>query len=38
MGVRRFIHTLDVFGDDPPVIPFARDQVDASNDTVPVTT
>lgn len=38
MGVHRFIHTLDVFGDDPPVIPFGLDQVDASKDTVPATT
>jgi len=29
MGLHRFIHTLDVFGSDPPVIPYARGQVDA---------
>jgi len=29
MGVHRFIHTLDVFGTDPPVIPFSPDEVDA---------
>ena len=39
MGTHRFIHTLDVFGDSPPVIEFAPDQVDtaysdaASSDT-----
>jgi alkylhydroperoxidase family enzyme len=30
MGTHRFIHTLDVFGSGPPVIPFDPDQVDAS--------
>src|ERR1700683_5156277 len=30
MGLHRFIHTLDVFGDNPPVIPFDRDQVDTA--------
>jgi alkylhydroperoxidase family enzyme len=30
MGLHRFIHTLDVFGQDPPVIPFRPDQVDAA--------
>lgn len=29
MGVHRFIHTLDIFGTDPPILPFAPDQVDA---------
>ncbi len=29
MGFHRFIHTLDVFGTDPPVLPFRADQVDA---------
>ena len=29
MGLHRFIHTLDVFGDDKPVIPFDRAQIDA---------
>jgi alkylhydroperoxidase family enzyme len=28
MGLHRFIHTLDVFGSSPPVIPYAADQVD----------
>jgi len=32
MGLHRFIHTLDVFGDDPPVIPYAPDQVDSAID------
>jgi len=35
MGVHRFIHTLDVFGDDKPVIPFSPDQVDARRDESP---
>ncbi|WP_426573741.1 carboxymuconolactone decarboxylase family protein [Aquihabitans sp. McL0605] len=30
MGLHRFIHTLDIFGTDPPVLPFAPGQVDAS--------
>jgi alkylhydroperoxidase family enzyme len=30
MGLHRFIHTLDVFGTDPPTIHYARDQVDAA--------
>lgn len=29
MGVHRFIHTLDVFGEEAPVISFAPEQVDA---------
>jgi alkylhydroperoxidase family enzyme len=29
MGLHRFLHTLDVFGKDAPVIPYAGDQVDA---------
>ena len=28
MGLHRFLHTLDVYGDRPPVIPYAPDQVD----------
>jgi alkylhydroperoxidase family enzyme len=35
MGLHRFIHTLDVFGDDPPVIPFDPSQIDASRPGVP---
>jgi len=30
MGLHRFIHTLDVFGTMPPVIPYSPDQVDAA--------
>jgi alkylhydroperoxidase family enzyme len=30
MGVHRFIHTLDVFGSSPPVIPYHADQVDTA--------
>src|SRR5580658_4495031 len=29
-GVHRFIHTLDVFGTDPPVIAYDADQVDSA--------
>jgi hypothetical protein len=28
MGLHRFIHTLDVFGDSEPVIAYDPDQVD----------
>ncbi|MGA8726165.1 MAG: hypothetical protein WB565_14110 [Acidimicrobiales bacterium] len=35
MGLHRFIHTLDVFGDSPPVIPFDPSQVDAALPGVP---
>ncbi len=30
MGLHRFIHTLDVFGQGAPVIPYSPDQVDAA--------
>ena len=30
MGLHRFIHTLDVFGGDAPVIPYSADQVDSA--------
>ena len=30
MGPHRFIHTLDVFGTSPPVIPYSPEQVDSS--------
>lgn len=30
MGTHRFIHTLDVFGTDPPVIAYDPDQIDAA--------
>ena len=36
MGLHRFIHTLDVFGHDPPVIPYSADQVDTAVDETPV--
>ena len=35
MGLHRFIHTLDVFGDSPPVIAFDPDQVDTAYADVP---
>jgi alkylhydroperoxidase family enzyme len=35
MGVHRFIHTLDVFGTDPPVIAYDADQVDSAYSDVP---
>ncbi len=35
MGLHRFIHTLDVFGESAPVIPFDPDQVDAGYPDVP---
>jgi alkylhydroperoxidase family enzyme len=28
MGLHRFIHTLDIFGTEPPVLPYSADQVD----------
>jgi hypothetical protein len=28
MGLHRFIHTLDVYGDSPPVIGYSPDQID----------
>src|SRR4051794_2383299 len=28
MGIHRFIHTLEVFGTDDPIVPFSPDQVD----------
>ena len=30
MGLHRFIHTLNVFDDSPPVIPYSADQVDTA--------
>ena len=33
MGLHRFLHTLDVYGTDPPVIPYSPDQVDAAKPT-----
>jgi alkylhydroperoxidase family enzyme len=35
MGLHRFIHTLDVFGQSAPVIPFDPDQVDTAYPDVP---
>ena len=35
MGLHRFIHTLDVFGDSPPVIAYDPSQVDAAHADVP---
>jgi hypothetical protein len=36
MGLHRFIHTLEVFGTDEPVIPYSPDQVDTSVEPVGV--
>jgi hypothetical protein len=30
MGLHRFLHTLDLFGSDPPVIAYDPSQVDAA--------
>jgi alkylhydroperoxidase family enzyme len=30
MGMHRFIHTLEVFGTDDPVVPYSADQVDTA--------
>jgi alkylhydroperoxidase family enzyme len=38
MGLHRFIHTLDVFGTDEPVIAYSPDQVDAAYPDVPEAT
>jgi alkylhydroperoxidase family enzyme len=35
MGLHRFIHTLDVFGESPPVISFDPSQVDSALPAVP---
>jgi alkylhydroperoxidase family enzyme len=35
MGVHRFIHTLDVFGTEPPVVMYSPDEVDAVKSTEP---
>ena len=32
MGVHRFIHTLDVFGTDEPVLRYSPDQVDSRHE------
>jgi hypothetical protein len=36
MGLHRFIHTLDVFGQDTPVIPYRADQVDTARSEPPL--
>jgi hypothetical protein len=36
MGMHRFIHTLEVFGTDEPVIPYSADQVDTTAQPVGV--
>lgn len=28
MGVHRFVHTLDIFGNEPPALPFSPEQID----------
>ena len=33
MGLHRFIHTLDVYGDSAPVIGYSREQIDAAKAT-----
>jgi hypothetical protein len=30
MGLHRFIHTLDVYGESTPVIDYSSDQVDSA--------
>jgi alkylhydroperoxidase family enzyme len=35
MGLHRFLHTLDVYGDSLPVIDYSPDQVDSARPTVP---
>jgi hypothetical protein len=36
MGLHRFLHTLDLFGQGDPVIPYSADQVDAAMADPPV--
>jgi alkylhydroperoxidase family enzyme len=36
MGLHRFLHTLDIYGTDPPVIAYSADQVDAAREHTPV--
>jgi alkylhydroperoxidase family enzyme len=33
MGLHRFIHTLDIFGTEPPALAFRPDQIDSSRPT-----
>ena len=35
MGLHRFLHTLDIYGTDPPVIAYSPDQVDAAKTDTP---
>jgi alkylhydroperoxidase family enzyme len=32
MGVHRFVHTLDVFGTEPPALPYSPEQVDTRHE------
>ncbi|MGN6475039.1 MAG: carboxymuconolactone decarboxylase family protein [Mycobacteriales bacterium] len=32
MGVHRFVHTLDIFGTEPPALPFSPDQIDTRHE------
>ena len=32
MGIHRFLHTLEIFGTDPPVVPYSPDQVDTRHE------
>lgn len=36
MGLHRFLHTLDIYGADPPVIPYSADQIDAARERTAV--
>ena len=36
MGLHRFIHTLDVYGESTPVIPYSADQIDSAVNEPPV--
>jgi alkylhydroperoxidase family enzyme len=35
MGIHRFLHTLEIFGTDPPVVAYSPDQVDTVHADVP---
>jgi alkylhydroperoxidase family enzyme len=32
MGMHRFVHTLDIFGTEPPALPFSPDQIDSQRE------
>jgi hypothetical protein len=32
MGLHRFLHTLDIYGTDAPVIAYSADQVDSAKE------